>query len=1357
MPIVTLSQEKIIQCYVSLFGRAPERAGLDYWVSQIEGGRTWQQVAQDMYNVQPAREMYPDWLSNEGVIQRFYTGVFGREPDAEGLKYWSKQLEAKTRGEVICDLITAAVNYGGTDPAGLLSKSLFSNKVDIGVAFALEHNGSDIAFSKTLLKYVKAGSEGKAVPTQLMTQHFDSSASTPVIRLKIDSGASSDDLITNTAEIEVTGAEAGALISYSQDGGSVWSDRIDASADGLKNLVVRVYEPNNQKTSLVLFSFTLDTTVVAISDVALKNDTGASNNDKVTRIGELDVKTSSESSVLYSTDSGKNWGTSYVPREGHNLVFVRAIDIAGNYSEVRTIEFDLDTLIVTPTLRLKVDSGNTSTDSLTNESEVVVVGTETNADLAYSWDAGATWSSNYDAGTDGEKTLLVRTTDKAGNQAGSAAFKFILDVTAPAKPIVSLLSDSGASDHDHISTSPTLALTTESGASIAYSFDGGINWNEVYNPGGDGTKGVLVRSTDKAGNVSQSVPFNFTLDTSTTAPIVILANDTGNSNTDRISKDGNLTISNIEAGATLSYSLDGTTFTNEFVAAQGENTVIVRANDVAGNSAQTLLSFKLDTVAPMVPSVNLFADSGMSVIDKITKTALLNVVAEVDSTTSYSFDGGVSWSETYAPGADGTKIVFVRSTDKAGNVSQSSAFSFTLDTSTTIPSVALASDTGASNDDRISRETTLSIANVEAGASLTYSIDGGTLFTTSFTAVQGENAVIVRATDTAGNTAQTLFNFKLDTVAPYAPSVSLLTDSGLSASDKLTKVATLNVTAEVATTTTYSLDGGANWSENYVLGADGDKTVLVRSTDKAGNISQSAVFNFTLDTSVATPGVGLLNDTGRFDSDRLSNDGVLSIVNLEAGANLFFSMDGGVNWSERYAPGADGIKTVLVRATDKAGNISQSSALNFTLDTTTTAPNVVLKNDTGNSNSDRISRDSSLSINNVEADATLSYSTDGGNSFTANFVAAQGENAVIVRATDLAGNTAQTLLNFKFDTVLPATPIVNLLTDSGVSSSDKLTKSAALNLTTEEGTTTNYSFDGGASWLEAYAPGIDGVKSVLVRSIDKAGNISQSAAFNFTLDSSTNAPRVVLASDTGSSNNDRISKDGGLLISNVETGATLSYSMDGNTFTNSFIAVQGENAVIVRATDAAGNTAQTLLNFKLDSVAPIAPTVTLSIDSGTSGSDKLTKSAALNITKEDGAFLTYSFDGGVSWSEVYAAGADGMKTVLVRSTDAAGNTSQNTAYSFTLDTSISAPVVALANDTGSLNSDSISKDGSLAISNVEAGSIVSYSVDGGNLFTSAFVAVQGENAGHRQSNGCGRKHRTEVVQFYVRHSCAYCT
>ncbi|WP_232460415.1 Ig-like domain-containing protein, partial [Burkholderia ubonensis] len=372
-------------------------------------------------------------------------------------------------------------------------------------------------------------------------------------------------------------------------------------------------------------------------------------------------------------------------------------------------------------------------------------------------------------------------------------------------------------------------------------------------------------------------------------------------------------LTGVETGATVEYSTDGGhTWSTSFNATEGLNDVQVRQTDIAGNtSSATSFSFTLDTSAA-APGVALTTDSGSSASDHITNVGTLNLTGvENGATVQYSVDNGAHWSTSFNA-TEGLNDVQVRQTDIAGNTSDPTSFSFTLDTSAAAPGVALTTDSGSSAVDHITNVGTLNLSGVETGATVEYSTDGGHTWSTSFGAVEGVNNVQVRQIDVAGNASSaTSFSFTLDTSAA-APGVALAVDSGSSASDHVTNVGTLNLTGiETGATVQYSVDNGVHWSTSFNA-VEGVNNVQVRQIDVAGNTSSATSFSFTLDTSAAAPGVALAVDSGSSASDHVTNVGTLNLTGIETGATVQYSVDNGAHWSTSFNA-VEGVNNVQVR------------------------------------------------------------------------------------------------------------------------------------------------------------------------------------------------------------------------------------------------------------------------------------------------------------------------------------------------------------------------------------------------------------------------------------------------------------
>ncbi|WP_422909888.1 Ig-like domain-containing protein [Pseudomonas sp. MAC6] len=175
----------------------------------------------------------------------------------------------------------------------------------------------------------------------------------------------------------------------------------------------------------------------------------------------------------------------------------------------------------------------------------------------------------------------------------------------------------------------------------------------------------------------------------------------------------------------------------------------------------------------------------------------------------------------------------------------------------------------------------------------------------------------------------------------------------------------------------------------------------------------------------------------------------------------------------------------------------------------------------------------------------------------------------------------------------------------------------------------------------------------------------------------------------------------------------------------------------------------TAANNILDTTAPNAPSVTLANDSGANATDLITNDGTLVIGGiEPGALVEYSTDGGATWSNTFTPN-EGSNTVLVRQTDPTGNTSPSSSLTFTLDTQVTAPTLALTTDSG-VAGDLISNDGSYTVSGTEPGALVEYSTDGTTWSTTAPVAVEGSNTIQvRQTDVAGNVSAPSSLTFTV--------
>lgn len=100
--------------YQAAFNRAPDAAGLGFWVTQLEHGTNLGQVAASFVASAEFSSLYRPELGNAGTVDAFYRNVLHRAPDIEGLAYWVAALE---RGALLSDVL-AAISESAENKAG---------------------------------------------------------------------------------------------------------------------------------------------------------------------------------------------------------------------------------------------------------------------------------------------------------------------------------------------------------------------------------------------------------------------------------------------------------------------------------------------------------------------------------------------------------------------------------------------------------------------------------------------------------------------------------------------------------------------------------------------------------------------------------------------------------------------------------------------------------------------------------------------------------------------------------------------------------------------------------------------------------------------------------------------------------------------------------------------------------------------------------------------------------------------------------------------------------------------------------------------------------------------------------------
>lgn len=531
------------------------------------------------------------------------------------------------------------------------------------------------------------------------------------------------------------------------------------------------------------------------------------------------------------------------------------------------------------------------------------------------------------------------------------------DVAAPDTTIVA------GPDGDTNDATPTFQFnSTEAGSTFECALDeaefshcAGPDGSYTAATIGDGSHALAVRAVDAAGNADDS-PATRSFAVDTTAPETTIVSATGGGITNDTTPTFGFESS--EAASTFECALDGAHFgpcsgpgathTTDPLG-EGSYAFAVRATDALGNTddspAQHALS--IDSTAPETTIV-----SGPDGTTNDASPTFELESSEPGSTFECSIDEA-AFSACSGPGAthttdvldDGEHTMATRSVDVAGNADDSPATrTFTVDA--TGPETEFVSGPDGDTNDTTP---TFGFESSEAGSTFECSIDeaafsacsGPDATHTTDALDDGGHAIAVRATDVLGNVGEsTTQAFTIDTVAPdtsivFGPDGDT-NDTTPEFQIKSTEPgATFECAVDEAEFTSCS-----DVSSLYTTGVltDGEHTIHVRSTDRAGNTDGSpATRTVRVDatapeTSIVSGPDGDTDDsTPRFGFES-SEDGSTFECSIDEAE--FAPCDGPAGFHTAASLG-DGEHLFAVRATDTLGNVDASPATRtFTVDTT---------------------------------------------------------------------------------------------------------------------------------------------------------------------------------------------------------------------------------------------------------------------------------------------------------------------------------------------------------------------------------------------------------------------------------------
>ncbi|MBE0128296.1 Ig-like domain-containing protein [Citrobacter amalonaticus] len=1030
-------------------------------------------------------------------------------------------------------------------------------------------------------------------------------------------------------------------------------------------------------------------------------------------------------------------------------------------------------------------------------------------------------ATDFNGLVDGNYTITATVNDAAGN-AGGTSHNVTLNGDVPTITINTLSTDDIINAAEH-GTSLILSGTTTApaGQTVTITLNGQTytavvdsngQWSCVVGSAdvaalADGTAYTVHAEVSNAIGNSASDDHSINVDLAAPAQIITIVavqNDTGLSASDFITSDNQIVLdgslsTTLATGETAQISLDGGATWIDLVVngtswsyadgrtlADGSYQYLVRVIDAAGNVgtvvSQTVV---VDTTPPAVTLISVDSitqDSGHSTSDFITSDNQLTVQGSLNAPLAsgehvqISLDGGNTWIDvsvsgqtwTYADGrtlADGDYVYQLRVIDDAGNVSATTSQTVTIDmqapdASKTIVFDSITDDSGLSNTDFLTNDTSLSLkgtlgAALAADETVQISLDGGATwqnvtvignswaFDDGRTLAEGTYDYWVRVIDTAGNVGETAHQqVTIDLTPPDAATTvtvdRISSDTGADNNDFLTQSRVFTVEGSLGAplaageVVQISLDNGVTWITTTVTGtqwhfddnrilADGDYLYMLRVVDAAGNVGATTSQRVTVDNDVSWPTIqfdSVSNDTGVSGSDFITSDTTLTIQGslskaLRGDEHLMISVDGGATWVEATVNGtgwsftdprvlADGDHTWQVKVVDDAGNMGGAvSSVTVTVDTTPPVITLIT-----------VAFDDVVNTAEQQAGQTISGTSDAGQG---SIVTVTFNGHLYQALVDASGN---------WSVLVPASDF-NGLPDGNYTIKATVSDKA--------GNTVDINHD---VTLSREVPTI----TIDTLSMDDVINAAEHGV-PLTISGTTNAPAGQMVTITLGGKTYHAVVDSNGQWSCVVSSTDVAALVDGTAY-----------IVNAEVSNAIGNSSNSMHVVNVDLTAP-GQTISIDSvqgDSGLSASDFVTNTnqvvleGSLSAPLGSGETAQISLDGGATWIDLvvngsswsYADGrtlADGSYQYLVRVIDAAGNVGSLDSQAIRVDTTPPAvtliSVDSITQDTGLSTSDFITHDNQLALHGslnavLASGEHVQISLDGGLTWIDVSVSGQ---------------------------------
>ena len=487
--------------------------------------------------------------------------------------------------------------------------------------------------------------------------------------------------------------------------------------------------------------------------------------------------------------------------------------------------------------------------------------------------------------------------------------------------------------------------------------------------------------------------------------------------------------------------------------------------------------------------------------------------------------------------------------------------------------------------------------------------------------LDGPHVVQINATNSVGLVTTKSIFFISDNIPPT------ITITSPANNVILNHISAINGTASdntLLSQVSISIDGGAQFAATYSSGlwtvpiisglSNGIHTITAVAIDAAGNVKTSAL-SFTVDNnpptvSVSYPASNAIINTASPIITGTSFDAETGVESISATIDgSYQTLSGTTNWTMDTSGLSQGSHTLVVTATDEAGNVA-TIARSFIVDSIPPALSILTPY------SDEIlDTPTPTVLGNASDDVSLSsvtWNIDGGATKTASGTTvwsfttdklSNGLHTIQVNATDEAGNVATATRIFSVDPAKLTLLITSPENNTGVNTdSIQVTGTAT---SSSEIPDVTWSVDGGATkiatgttnWEFSIGMLSDGIHTIQVSAENIAGTLDKQT---IVVTKDTHPPTVAITNPVDDTNLNHISSINGTASDDTAI-SSVAISIDGNNTENAIYSKgfwtmpvtlsTGQHNVYAIATDTAGNsvTSSTVYFLLMSNPTPTVP------------------------------------------------------------------------------------------------------------------------------------------------------------------------